>query len=79
MTKVNKNGIRVGDKVRILANPDVFADEIGGSFRHFKAKDLIDQLGTVVPVQSVTVKDDETGVELDNSKIIIRKRFLITR
>lgn len=65
MTKVNKNGIR------ILANPDVFADKMGGSFRHFKAKDLIDQLGTVVPVQSVTVKDDETGVKLDNSSINI--------
>ena len=56
MTKVNKNEIRVGDKVRILANPDVFADEMGGSFRHFKAKDLIDQLGTVVQCRALPLK-----------------------
>ena len=73
--------IRVGDKVRILANENVKGHlwEPSNPSEHLKsvkAEHLKDKIGIVIPTMR-ELPDDEVFVKLDNGwTVIIQKRFL---
>ena len=79
--------IKVGDKVRILANDNVVGSLYEpGSSKHLDPlgdEHLKDELGIVIPTPVVltlgkhAITDDEVFVKLDNGwTVIIEKRFL---
>ena len=73
--------IRVGDKVRILANENVKGhlwnpSNTSKHLKSVKAEHLKDKLGIVIPTMR-ELPDDEVFVKLDNGwTVIIQKRFL---
>ncbi len=75
------NDIKVGDRVRFLANPNVdgYQYEPTDSSKNFKlltAEDLRDQFGTVIEARVAPMTDD-VKVQLDDGrKVITHKQYL---
>ncbi|MCH8957234.1 hypothetical protein IIA28_18255 [candidate division KSB1 bacterium] len=72
------NDIQVGDKVRILDNPDVEGYEPSRSFQRLDVEHLRNQFGIVVHALR-SIEDDEETVKLDTARTVIIKRRFLTK
>ena len=75
------NDIKVGDRVRFLANPDVDGYQYEPTdsskiVKHLTTEDLRDQFGTVIEARVAPMTDD-VKVKLDDGrKVITQKQYL---
>ena len=78
------NDIKVGDRVRIVDNPNVDGylssptDE-SKNLKYLTAEDLRDQFGTMLGTRVASMRDNEVMVELDDGRKVITKKQNLTK
>ncbi len=77
------NDIRVGHKVRFLANSYVDGQQYeptdpSKKLKYLTAEDLRDQLGTMLGTRVTFMRDNEVMVKLDDGrKVITKKQYFL--